>query len=132
MRAMKAELIVFLAIGSLAFAMESAESQQRPRARELGITPGIFAPGPLNSITDVAGVRVGQVTVIEGDDIRTGATAIVPHPGNVFREKVPAAIVVATYNSVLRATTVSGSGHEEQAISIEEIRRILKKYGRGK
>ena len=54
----------------------------RPRVRELGIVPGILPPGPLNAITDVQGVRVGHVTVIEGDDIRTGATAIVPHGGN--------------------------------------------------
>ena len=72
----------------------TAQEAVRPRARELGIAPGVFQPGPLNAITDVPGVRVGHFTLINGDDIRTGATAIVPHPGNVFQEKVPAAIVV--------------------------------------
>ena len=66
----------------------------RPRARELGIAPGIFRPGALNAITDVAGVRVGHTTIIEGDSVRTGVTAILPHSGNLFRERVPAALHV--------------------------------------
>ncbi|MEK7668397.1 MAG: P1 family peptidase, partial [Gemmatimonadota bacterium] len=66
----------------------------RPRARDLGITIGVLPPGPLNAITDVAGVRVGQVTVAIGDSINTGITAILPHGGNVFIEKVPAAVSV--------------------------------------
>ncbi len=66
----------------------------RVRARQLGIAPGILAPGPLNAITDVAGVMVGQTTLIAGDRIRTGATAILPHGGNLFQNKVPAAVFV--------------------------------------
>jgi D-aminopeptidase len=66
----------------------------RPRARELGIRPGVLAAGRLNAITDVAGVRVGHVTLIEGDGIRTGVTAILPHGGNLFQRKVPAAVHV--------------------------------------
>jgi len=66
----------------------------RPRARDLGITIGVLPPGPLNAITDVAGVRVGQVTVAAGDSINTGITAILSHAGNLFREKVPAAVSV--------------------------------------
>jgi D-aminopeptidase len=66
----------------------------RPRARDIGITVGILRTGPLNAITDVAGVRVGQVTVAAGDSINTGITAILPHGGNVFLEKVPAAVSV--------------------------------------
>jgi D-aminopeptidase len=66
----------------------------RPRARDVGITIGVLPPGPLNAITDVAGVRVGQVTVAAGDSINTGITAILPHAGNPFREKVPAAVSV--------------------------------------
>lgn len=117
MRAMKVVLIAFLAAGSLTLAAERAKSEQRPRARELGIAPGIFAPGPLNSITDVAGVRVGQVTVIEGEDIRTGVTAIVPHAGNVFREKVPAAIVVANgFGKLIGSTQVNEMGVLETPI----------------
>ena len=66
----------------------------RKRARELGIAPGILPVGRWNAISDVRGVRVGQVTLNEGEDIRTGVTAILPHDGNLFQEKVPAAIVV--------------------------------------
>ncbi|MBP1770147.1 MAG: dmpA, partial [Candidatus Aminicenantes bacterium] len=67
----------------------------RPRAREFGLVVGVLPTGPLNAITDVAGVAVGQVTVIEGRDVRTGVTAILPHGGNVFQDKVPAGISVA-------------------------------------
>jgi D-aminopeptidase len=67
---------------------------QRARARDLGVKPGVFAPGRLNAITDVAGVRVGQATIVEGDSVRTGVTAILPHGGNVFTDRVPAAIHV--------------------------------------
>ena len=67
----------------------------RVRARDIGVAPGQLPPGPLNAITDVAGVRVGQVTRVEGESVRTGVTAILPHPGNVFQDKVPAAVSVA-------------------------------------
>lgn len=66
----------------------------RHRFRDTGFAPGHFQTGPLNAITDVAGVRVGHSTIIEGDTIRTGATVIFPHGGNVFQDKVPAAIAV--------------------------------------
>ncbi|HWT97763.1 MAG TPA: P1 family peptidase [Terriglobales bacterium] len=66
----------------------------RYRARDLGIAPGRFAPGALNAITDIAGLRVGHVTVREGDRLRTGATAILPHGGNLFQDKVPAGFAV--------------------------------------
>src|SRR5262249_20120171 len=66
----------------------------RVRARQLGIAPGILPPGPLNAITDVAGVRVGHKTLVAGDSIRTGATAILPHAGNLYQNKVPAAVFV--------------------------------------
>ena len=69
--------------------------EERPRARDLGIRIGYLQPGPLDAITDVPGVLVGQVTLLEGDSIRTGVTAIRPHPGDVFADKVPAAIHVA-------------------------------------
>lgn len=82
----------------------SAESD-RPRARDLGIAPGVFDPGPQNAITDVKGVRVGQVTLIEGDRVRTGVTAIVPHEGNVFRDKVPAGIFVGNAFGKLAGST---------------------------
>src|SRR5688572_10729812 len=68
------------------------ERQTRPRARDLGLMIGILPPGPQNSITDVAGVLVGHTTIIRGDNIRTGVTAILPHNGNLFKEKVPGAV----------------------------------------
>ncbi|MBK9170058.1 MAG: P1 family peptidase [Bryobacterales bacterium] len=80
-------------------------AQDRPRARELGLAPGILPPGPLNAITDVAGVRVGQVTIIEGDNVRTGVTAIVPHSGNLFQQKVPAAVHVGNAFGKLAGST---------------------------
>ncbi len=71
-----------------------AQGPGRPRARDIGLVIGVLPPGPLDAITDVAGVRVGQVTVTAGDSINTGVTAILPHGGNPFQEKVPAAVAV--------------------------------------
>ena len=73
-----------------------------PRARDLGIAPGVFAPGPLNAITDVADVRVGHVTLTEGDRVRTGVTAIVPHGGNVFQDKVAGGVFVGNPNNIVQ------------------------------
>lgn len=90
---------------------------ERPRARDLGMTVGVFPVGPYNAITDVPGVRVGQVTVWEGDDVRTGVTAIVPHEGNVFREKVPGAVVVGNgFGKLLGVTQVRELGEMETPI----------------
>src|ERR1043165_1747035 len=72
----------------------TAQNLSRARARDLGVAPGIFAPGARNAITDVDGVRVGQVTVTEGDSVRTGVTAIIPHPGDLFHDRAPAALHV--------------------------------------
>ena len=92
-------------------------AQARPRARELGVAPGILPPGALNSITDVAGVLVGQVTVIEGDSVRTGVTAILPHSGNLFLQRVPAAIVVGNgFGKLLGTTQVNELGEIETPI----------------
>ncbi|HEX7771612.1 MAG TPA: P1 family peptidase, partial [Pyrinomonadaceae bacterium] len=68
------------------------QTQNRPRARELGVSVGVIPTGTLNAITDVDGVLVGHTTLIRGDNIRTGVTAILPHGGNLFREKVPGAV----------------------------------------
>jgi len=70
-------------------------SQQSGRVRDFGIEIGVMNTGELNAVTDVEGLKVGQVTLIEGEDVRTGVTAILPHTGNIFREKVPAAIHIA-------------------------------------
>ncbi len=68
--------------------------EPRPRIRDLGVRPGVLPPGPLNAITDVAGVRVGHRTLVRGDAVRTGVTAVLPHGGDLFFEKVPAAVYV--------------------------------------
>jgi len=94
-----------------------AQPEERPRAREAGVVVGVFAPGPLNAITDVPGVRVGQVTVVEGDSIRTGVTAVLPHGGNVFRERVPAAIHVGNgFGKLLGVTQVRELGELETPV----------------
>jgi len=110
-------LPVLLLLSFSPVAAQAPEAASRLRARDLGIAPGIFAPGPLNALTDVAGVRVGHVTVIEGDDIRTGATAIVPHGGNLFQHKVPAAIVVGNgFGKLIGSTQVEELGQLETPI----------------
>lgn len=90
-----------MVIGSLA----AATSQERPRARDLGIAPGAGNPGALNAITDVAGVRVGQATLIEGDRVRTGVTAVLPHEGNLFQQKVPGAVFIGNAFGKLAGST---------------------------
>lgn len=90
---------------------------KRPRLRELGIKIGVLEPGPHNAITDVAGIRVGQVTIIEGKDIRTGVTAILPHEGNIFQEKVPAAVYVANgFGKLTGSTQIEELGSLETPI----------------
>ncbi len=97
--------------------MTAAQEPDRPRARDVGVTVGLFSPGPLNAITDVAGVRVGQETVVEGDSIRTGVTAIVPHGGDVFLEKVPAAVVVGNgFGKLAGVTQIRELGEIETPI----------------
>jgi len=87
------------------------------RARELGIAPGILQPGPLNAITDVSGVSVGQVTLSQGDSVRTGVTAILPHPGNLFQQKVPAAVFVGNgFGKLAGSTQIEELGNLETPI----------------
>ena len=89
----------------------------RPRARDLGIQVGIFRPGPLNAITDVAGVRISHVTVKEGTSVNTGVTAIYPHTGSIYHERVPAAIHVGNgYGKLLGVTQVKELGELETPI----------------
>ncbi|MBD9537066.1 P1 family peptidase [Stenotrophomonas sp. STM01] len=95
----------------------SAQEAPRARARDLGVAPGIFAPGHYNAITDVAGVRVGQVTLAEGDSVRTGVTAILPHPGNAYRSRVPAAVHVGNgFGKFVGSTQVNELGELETPI----------------
>ncbi len=101
--------ILVVALNSIAF------SQSRPR--ELGIPFGVLSTGPLNSITDVAGVKVGHLTKIEGESIRTGVTAILPHGENLFQEKVPAAIFVGNgFGKLAGVTQVQELGNLESPI----------------
>lgn len=89
----------------------------RARARALGVAPGIFRPGAVNAITDVAGVRVGHTTLIVGDSVRTGVTAILPHEGNAFLERVPAAMYVGNgFGKLLGVTQVRELGELETPI----------------
>ena len=114
---MKSLALVVLAVaaGTSSFAQEGL----RPRARDLGIAPGVFQPGPLNAITDVAGVRVGHATMIEGDHVRTGATVIVPHAGNVFQDKVPGAVFVGNaFGKLAGSTQVDELGTIETPIAL--------------
>ena len=91
--------------------------EARVRARSLGVAPGIFAPGPVNAITDVEGVRVGHATVIAGDSVRTGVTAILPHSGNLFFDRVPAAIHIGNaFGKLVGATQVVELGELETPI----------------
>lgn len=93
------------------------QAQERPRARDLGIAPGLLLPGTHNAITDVAGVRIGQITVTLGDSIRTGITAILPHPGNLFFDRVPAAIHVGNgFGKLIGVTQVTELGELETPI----------------
>ena len=93
------------------------ETEDRVRARDIGIAPGILPTGPLNAITDVAGVRVGHVTLIEGDDVRTGATAILPHGGNLYQDKVPAGVVVGNgYGKLMGTTQIEELGEIETPV----------------
>ena len=99
----------------------------RPRARDLGITVGVLPPGKQNAITDVAGVRVGQATLIKGDSVRTGVTAILPHPGNLFREKVPAAIFVGNgFGKLIGSTQVNELGEIETPILLTNTLNVPK------
>ena len=84
-----------LALGLAILAGTTVPQDERGRLRDFGVSVGVLPPGPLNAITDVAGVRVGHTTLRNGQDVNTGVTAILPHAGNLFREKVPAAVYVA-------------------------------------
>ncbi len=112
-RKLKGCLCIFLLTVCSAEVKESI----RPRAREAGIAPGILSPGKLNAITDVDGVKVGHVTLIEGTDIRTGLTAILPHAGNLFADKVPAAVYIGNgFGKLMGYTQVEELGNIETPI----------------
>jgi D-aminopeptidase len=109
--------VTLRALLCLALLPASLGAQERVRARVLGVAPGIYRPGPRNAITDVPGVRVGHATVITGDSVRTGITAILPHAGNLFLDRVPAAIHVGNgFGKLLGSTQVNELGELESPI----------------
>jgi D-aminopeptidase len=101
----------------LSFSASPAAAQQRQTARQLGVLAGVLPPGPLNAITDVEGVRVGQVTLALRDSINTGVTVVIPREGNPFRDKVPAAVVVGNgFGKLMGFTQVEELGELESPI----------------
>ena len=101
---------------SLVFA-ETPNSNARPRASDLGLKVGVLPAGPLDTITDVAGVKVGHTTIISGDNIRTGVTTVLPHSGNLYREKVPGAVFVGNgFGKLTGSTQVDELGEIETPI----------------
>jgi D-aminopeptidase len=102
---------------ALAVMTPAAHAEHRPRAREAGITFGVLPTGPFNAITDVSGVKVGQVTIVEGANIRTGVTAILPHGGNLYQDKVPAGFSVGNaYGKFMGSTQIEELGEIETPI----------------
>ena len=117
-------VLAFLVVTLPAIAQTSVP---RPRVREVGITVGILPTGSLNSITDVAGVAVGHVTIVRGENVRTGVTAIVPHRGNLFQEKVPAAVFVGNgFGKLMGSTQVNELGEIETPILLTSTLSVPK------
>ncbi|TDI94687.1 MAG: S58 family peptidase [Caldithrix sp.] len=103
------------------------EHHKRPRARDIGIEVGVLKPGKWNAITDVLGVKVGHTTVIKGDSIRTGITAVLPHDGNLFQNKVPAAVFVGNgFGKLLGSTQVEELGNIETPILLTNTLNVPK------
>src|SRR5437016_2912675 len=95
----------------------ASQEKPRPRAREAGVIVGVLQPGALNAITDVGGVAIGHTTLIRGDNVRTGVTAILPHNGNLFREKVPGAVFIGNaFGKLAGSTQVNELGEIETPI----------------
>ncbi len=106
---------------------QSLERSSRPRARDIGLKIGILPTGSLNAITDVAGVAIGQTTVIRGETVRTGVTAIVPHGGNLFQEKIPAAVFVGNgFGKLMGSTQVNELGELETPILLTSTLSVPK------
>jgi D-aminopeptidase len=110
---------IYLIFVIVAAAAQLSAQDARPRAREIGLAPGVFQPGPLNAITDVAGVSVGHATLNQGDNVRTGVTVVVPHQGNVFQDKVPGAVFVGNaFGKLAGSTQVDELGTIETPIAL--------------
>src|SRR5256885_2375443 len=115
---MKQPLIILVIMIGYAL-MTNGQDNKRPRAREVGVVVGVLPTGPLNAITDVAGVTVGHTTLIKGDNVRTGVTAILPHSGNLFREKVPGAVFIGNaFGKLAGSTQVNELGEIETPVML--------------
>ena len=114
----KRPLVLFaLAFAAAVSGFTVATAEERPRARDIGLAVGIFPPGEYNAITDVEGVLVGHETIIEGDDIRTGVTAIIPGPGNLYTHPMPAWLHVGNgYGKMIGETQIREFGEIETPI----------------
>lgn len=111
---MRYSLIIIFLICSII-----SQAQNRGRARDFGIEPGILTPGKLNAITDVNGLKVGHTTLFAGDSIRTGVTVILPHTGNIFQQKVPAAVYVGNgFGKAVGFTQIEELGNIESPIAL--------------
>ena len=115
--------LLFVLLASL----QAFTQTNRPRARDLGIKIGVLSTGRLNAITDVDGVLVGHTTIIRGESIRTGITAILPHSGNLFKEKVPAAIYVGNgFGKLAGSTQVNELGEIETPVLLTSTLSVPK------
>src|ERR1700683_5047559 len=114
---MRTKFLFLIALLPAACAVMLGQTETRPRARDLGVKVGVLPPGPLNAITDVAGVKVGQTTLIRGDNIRTGVTAILPHGGNLYKQRVPGVVFLGSaYGKLAGSTQVNEMGEIETPI----------------
>jgi D-aminopeptidase len=119
-----AAVVTLLVAGMVA---QDKTPNTRPRAPELGVKVGVLPAGPLDAITDVAGVEVGQTTIIRGDNIRTGVTAVLPHAGNLYREKVPGAVFVGNgYGKLTGTTQVDELGNIETPILLTSTMSVFR------
>src|ERR1700730_13604870 len=110
-------IALFLTLVLASGVAQDRTPNRRPRASDIGLRVGILPVGPLNGITDVAGVEVGQTTIIRGDNVRTGVTAVLPHAGNLYREKVPGAVFVGNgFGKLTGVTQVEELGDIETPV----------------
>src|SRR5437667_5781958 len=118
-------LVVTILLVTAFAAAQSTTPNVRPRASDLGLKVSILPTGRLDAITDVAGVEVGHTTIISGDSIRTGVTAVLPHSGNLYREKVPGAIFVGNgFGKLTGSTQVDEMGEIETPIVLTNTASI--------
>lgn len=126
MRKVFAPILIFLIITE-SFAQSNIPKNDRPRVRDMKLRIGILPVGELNAITDVPGVRVGHSTIIRGENVRTGVTAILPHGGNLFQEKVPGAVFVGNgFGKLMGSTQVNELGEIETPILLTSTLSVPK------